>query len=192
MASDGKSFQGSGDSETPVAGATGAKSARKTTVLPVSNAQMNRTPQRTASMATTPVKVQQSPSQQAANSIDTAMMIAAAITVVTLSAEIYPSPLPVEAIRTTPPEVTRQEVTITYAPIGQEERYRRWAYGSDPDRLYGVDLRQNITRAEFAALSVRVYENISGNPAPFASMNPFYDTSDPEVLKAALWASPTA
>lgn len=57
--------------------------------------------------------------------------------------------------------------------------------GLIPDRLSRVDLRQNITRAEFAALSVRVYEILSGFAAPFASTNPFYDTSDPEVLKAA-------
>ena len=50
--------------------------------------------------------------------------------------------------------------------LGKRRGTERWAYGLDPDRLYGVDLRQNITRAEFAALSVRVYENISGNPAP--------------------------
>lgn len=57
--------------------------------------------------------------------------------------------------------------------------------GLIPARLTRADLRQNITRAEFAALSVKVYEIISGTTAPFSSTNPFYDTSDPEVLKAA-------
>lgn len=57
--------------------------------------------------------------------------------------------------------------------------------GLIPGGLYGADLRQNITRAEFAALSVRVYEKISGSTAPFTNTNPFYDTSDPEVLRAS-------
>ena len=47
-----------------------------------------------------------------------------------------------------------------------------------------VDYRDPITRAEFAAVSVRVYESLSGTSTIPAVNNPFTDTSDLEVLKA--------
>lgn len=50
--------------------------------------------------------------------------------------------------------------------------------------LRNADLTQPITRAEFAAVSVKVYEALSGLQAEPAAENPFTDTSDPEVLKA--------
>lgn len=55
-----------------------------------------------------------------------------------------------------------------------------------PSVLEGQDLRETITRAEFAALSVRLYEAASGQTAalPEEGSSPFTDTSDPEVLKA--------
>jgi hypothetical protein len=45
-------------------------------------------------------------------------------------------------------------------------------------------LTKPITRAEFAAVSVKLYENLSGKTATPATNNSFTDTSDPEVLKA--------
>jgi len=56
--------------------------------------------------------------------------------------------------------------------------------GLIPDCLEGEDLRQDITRAEFAAVAVKVYEALSGTPATPAVTNPFTDTTDIEVLKA--------
>ena len=56
--------------------------------------------------------------------------------------------------------------------------------GLIPDCLEGEDLTQDITRAEFAAVSVRVYEALSGTAAIPVVNNPFTDTSDVEVLKA--------
>ena len=56
--------------------------------------------------------------------------------------------------------------------------------GLVPDVLVGVDLSQDITRAEFAAVAVKAYEALSGTPAIPAVNNPFTDTSDVEVLKA--------
>lgn len=56
--------------------------------------------------------------------------------------------------------------------------------GLIPDCLKGQDLARDITRAEFAALSVRLYEVMSDKTAAPAPQNPFTDTSDPEVLKA--------
>lgn len=56
--------------------------------------------------------------------------------------------------------------------------------GLIPDVLQGVDLTGPITRLEFAAVSVKVYENLSGETAGPAGTNPFKDTAHPEVLKA--------
>ena len=58
------------------------------------------------------------------------------------------------------------------------------ALGLIPDILQGADLTADITRAEFAAVSVKVYEALSGTPALPAVANPFTDTADPEILKA--------
>jgi hypothetical protein len=53
-----------------------------------------------------------------------------------------------------------------------------------PDILQGADMTQPITREEFAALAVRLYEKTSGNMAVPVSPNPFKDTMNPEILKA--------
>ncbi|MBR5271007.1 MAG: S-layer homology domain-containing protein, partial [Clostridia bacterium] len=55
--------------------------------------------------------------------------------------------------------------------------------GLFPDSLKNVDLTQNITRAEQAALSVKIYEVLTDKKAT-AAENPFTDTNDGEVLKA--------
>ena len=61
---------------------------------------------------------------------------------------------------------------------------KAFGYGLIPDSLIGKDLTQGITRAEFAAISVKVYEALSSKSAAPVAANPFTDTSDPEVLKA--------
>ena len=53
-----------------------------------------------------------------------------------------------------------------------------------PDSLKDADLTKSITREEFAAVSVKAYEALTGNTATPALSNPFTDTSDTEVLKA--------
>ena len=53
-----------------------------------------------------------------------------------------------------------------------------------PECLSGKDLRENITRAEFAAMAVKLYEAMSLEQAELPDYNPFQDTDDPEVLKA--------
>ena len=65
-----------------------------------------------------------------------------------------------------------------------EELEKADAMGLIPDCLDGADLTQDITRAEFAAVAVKVYEALSGTPAIPAVVNPFTDTNDVEVLKA--------
>ena len=56
--------------------------------------------------------------------------------------------------------------------------------GLIPDSLYGTDFTQPITRAEFAAVSVKTYELMANTAALPAVNNPFVDTKDVEVLKA--------
>jgi len=66
----------------------------------------------------------------------------------------------------------------------KEELDRADMLGLIPDSLRGQDLTKPITRAEFAAVSVRVYEALSGAKAQPVAVNPFTDTKDAEVLKA--------
>jgi hypothetical protein len=66
----------------------------------------------------------------------------------------------------------------------QTELEKAAELGLIPDSLKGADLTKPITRAEFAAVSVKVYENLSGTAAIPAVNNPFTDTKDVEVLKA--------
>ena len=56
--------------------------------------------------------------------------------------------------------------------------------GLIPEVLQDADLTQDITRAEFAAVAVKVYEALSGTPAIPIVNNPFTDCNDVEVLKA--------
>ena len=56
--------------------------------------------------------------------------------------------------------------------------------GLAPEGL-GNDYRVGITRAQFAAVSVKLYEAMSGGKAPAVSENPFTDTEDPVILQAA-------
>ena len=53
-----------------------------------------------------------------------------------------------------------------------------------PDSLKNGDLTKSITREEFAEVSVKAYEALTGNKATPSSINPFKDTTNPEVLKA--------
>ena len=57
------------------------------------------------------------------------------------------------------------------------------AKGLMPDCL-GDDFTVNITRAEFAAVAVELYEAMSGEAAPTPGENPFSDTNDPVVIQA--------
>ena len=66
----------------------------------------------------------------------------------------------------------------------QAELQQADALGLIPDCLDGADLTADITRAEFAAVAVKVYEALSGTAALPAVANPFTDTSDAEILKA--------
>ncbi|NLO38155.1 MAG: S-layer homology domain-containing protein [Ruminiclostridium sp.] len=56
--------------------------------------------------------------------------------------------------------------------------------GLIPGILKGADLTKPITRKEFAAVCVKLYEKLSGETAEPEATNPFTDTKDAEVLKA--------
>ena len=54
-----------------------------------------------------------------------------------------------------------------------------------PTRLQNRDLTAAISRAEFAAVAVAMYESLSGKSVPeYTDPNPFTDTDDTDVLKA--------
>lgn len=58
------------------------------------------------------------------------------------------------------------------------------ALGLIPQPLYGADMTQPISRQEFAAVSVVLYEYMTGLPVNETTENPFTDTSDSYVLSA--------
>jgi fibro-slime domain-containing protein len=82
----------------------------------------------------------------------------------------------------------RTDIDFTYKPISSEwataELQQADELGLIPDSLRSADLKRSITRAEFAAVSVKAYEALSSKPAIPALNNPFTDTNDVEVLKA--------
>ena len=55
--------------------------------------------------------------------------------------------------------------------------------GLIPDSLAGQDLTQSITRKEFAAVAMKLYEAMTGKSAPYVS-SPFTDTNDGNVARA--------
>lgn len=57
-------------------------------------------------------------------------------------------------------------------------------WGLIPDSLLGADMTKLITRAEFAAICVKVYENLSDTKAEPVATNPFSGCNGPDVLKA--------
>ena len=88
-----------------------------------------------------------------------------------------------------PPAVTIDaSIETRVEPISSDwakpELERAEELGLIPVVLIGKDLTKPITRAEFAAVSVKLYENLSATAALPALTNPFKDTSEIEVLKA--------
>ena len=53
-----------------------------------------------------------------------------------------------------------------------------------PDTLADQDLTQNISRAEFAAVAVQLYEALGCTAPDYVGETPFLDTRDPYVLQA--------
>lgn len=76
------------------------------------------------------------------------------------------------------------EVTATVSDWAKESVDAAAAAGLIADGL-GDDYTVNITRAQFAAVSVKLYEAMSGETAPADSDKTFTDTGEPAVLQAA-------
>lgn len=57
-------------------------------------------------------------------------------------------------------------------------------YDLIPPVLQGADLTKPITRAEFAAVALKLYEKLSGKTSTPAPANTFTDTKDTDILKA--------
>ena len=66
----------------------------------------------------------------------------------------------------------------------ENELERAQQYGLIPTALEGKDMTMPISRSEFAAVAVRVFENLTSSQAEPIVNNPFTDTDDLEVLKA--------
>ncbi|MBR0139112.1 MAG: S-layer homology domain-containing protein [Firmicutes bacterium] len=80
--------------------------------------------------------------------------------------------------------VLNEKVDFTASQWALPELAEADRLGLIPDCLKGQDLTKKITRAEFAAVSVKVFEALANAKAEPAAENPFRDTADPEVLKA--------
>ena len=78
--------------------------------------------------------------------------------------------------------ITLSGATVSETFLGEIEKAEEW--GLIPDCLVGQDLTKRITRGEFAAVCVKLYENLSGKSAVAAPADTFTDTTDPEILKA--------
>ena len=82
------------------------------------------------------------------------------------------------------------------ASIGTEAFYKDasdWAtpelqkandLGLIPGILKGADMTKPITREEFAELAVMLYEKVTGKKSEPVSLNPFTDTTNPQILEA--------
>jgi len=66
----------------------------------------------------------------------------------------------------------------------EPEIEKAFEYELVPEILEHAVLDESITRLEFAAVSVKVYENLSGTKALPSIINPFTDCADIEILKA--------
>ncbi len=82
------------------------------------------------------------------------------------------------------PESAGAETAFTASEWAQSELEEAAALGLIPNSLKGADLTAPITRAEFAAVSVKCYEALTDLKAEPYAPNPFTDTTDAEVLKA--------
>ncbi len=76
------------------------------------------------------------------------------------------------------------EVNFNASEWAKPELQQAQELGLIPDCLDGADLKGHITRAEFAAVCVKTYEELAGTAALPSVVNPFTDTADIEVLKA--------
>jgi len=66
----------------------------------------------------------------------------------------------------------------------KEEMTKAFDLGLIPETFASKDATKAITRLEFAAVAVKLYEVLSGKKAELVAVNPFTDTNDEYLLKA--------
>ena len=95
-------------------------------------------------------------------------------------------------------EVNNGYPILAVMTYGQQAAYSPWAEKEltdpdnqaiykrlFPDELYNKDLKKPITRTEFAAVAVKLYEEMGGKVLDASGLkNPFFDTSNSAVIKA--------
>ncbi len=77
-----------------------------------------------------------------------------------------------------------EKIEFEASDWAQAELAKADELGLIPESLKGANLAEDITRAEFAAVSVKAYEVLANTKALPVVNNPFTDTKDAEVLKA--------
>ena len=90
------------------------------------------------------------------------------------------SPPPTQPSPPTEPSSTQFQANSWAIP----ELTKAQSKGLIPNSLRNADLTKSITRAEFAAVGVKLYEALSQKTANPAPANTFKDTQDTDVLKA--------
>ena len=82
----------------------------------------------------------------------------------------------------------RTDMDLTYKPVGSvwvgDELKRAEELDLIPDSLRGADLTRPVTRAEFAGIVVKLFENLTDTKVTPLSVSPFTDSEDTDVLKA--------
>jgi len=79
------------------------------------------------------------------------------------------------------------QVAFAYSGVAgwaQSEISNAEGNGLIPTVLMEADMSKPVNRLEFAAISVKLYEALSGKIAETSTENPFTDTTDAEILKA--------
>lgn len=67
----------------------------------------------------------------------------------------------------------------------EDQMKQAYQMGLIPERLQNQDLTGDISRTEFAAVAVAMYERLTGTKVPsYAGQSPFSDTADADVLRA--------
>ncbi|MBR6400299.1 MAG: S-layer homology domain-containing protein [Firmicutes bacterium] len=88
-----------------------------------------------------------------------------------------PTPVSGGGSNTRPQTVPFTQTSSEWAQKEMQEAYEK---GLIPDVLIDKDLRENVSRAEFASIAVTLYEELSGSKAPGGAALPFNDMSGVE------------
>ncbi len=94
---------------------------------------------------------------------------------------------PSEAPEEAPTDIGATEITPPAyrwcSPWAETELLDAQRQGLFPTVFSNADMRNSVTRAEFAAIAVKLYEKMSGSTAQASPVGTFGDTNDLDVLK---------